>query len=331
MLLFVSLIILLTDLVVTLAVKYYLNGLTLADVDLLQPGNLIHLILVLVLGMLYTFVTFRKKRKPDNGLTKFPVFILLGIALTVIGYFVIVSENTALMAIVYWDYKLFYILAGILFAAHYLVILGFISHFWLQLSKAQNLLIIRTGVNAAIFSILLFFVSFFYCVSADNNLNSKGNFLTGFILGSAVTKENTPGNSLKRRLDTGISLYTSGVIKIFFLTGGNSPGRLSEAEAGQAYLIRNEVPKDKIEFENKTTSTLEQLRFIKNHYKTKSEIQNLLVISDSFHLPRIKQMAGFFNINPALKGVESNHSFTQQFYTTSRESVALIIFWLFAI
>lgn len=331
MLLFVSLFLLLADFLLTLSVKYYLNGLTFADIDLLQPGNLIHLILITALGALFTISYSGTKKKKSPVLSGFPIALLIGLVFLMAGYFVLISDSSSLMRIVYWDYRLFYILSGIFFACHYLILLGYISIFWLGILKVSNILVIRTVFNVLIITSILFFISFSYCFSAGNSVDEDKKFETGLILGSAVMKDNTPGNALKRRLDTGLELYKRNTINRFFLTGGSSPGRLSEAESGQAYLIRNFVPKDKIEFENKTTSTLEQLRFIKNFYKGKNQTSQLLIISDVFHLPRVNQMAGFFNLGLSLKGADSHTGFTQKFYTASRESIALIIFWLFAI
>lgn len=78
-------------------------------------------------------------------------------------------------------------------------------------------------------------------------------------------------------------------------------------------------------------STAEQIQFIKSRLSTKPQVNNIVVISDSYHLPRVKQIADFFHLNLKVAASNLDLKFENKIYYKIRESAAILIFWLFAI
>jgi uncharacterized SAM-binding protein YcdF (DUF218 family) len=83
--------------------------------------------------------------------------------------------------------------------------------------------------------------------------------------------------------------------------------------------------------ETSTTSTTEQIQFIKHELTDSELIEDIIVISDSYHLPRVIEISRFFNLN--IKVAESRHvvDFQDKLYIKVRESMAMFIFWCFAL
>src|SRR5437660_1724484 len=67
---------------------------------------------------------------------------------------------------------------------------------------------------------------------ASNNLKLDG----GVVLGAAVWGGNRPSPVLRERINKGYELLSSGTIKYIILTGGGSPGEMTEAEVAKNEL-----------------------------------------------------------------------------------------------
>ena len=126
-------------------------------------------------------------------------------------------------------------------------------------------------------------------------------------------------------------MYESGKIKKIHVTGSNAPGEISEAEAARNYLIELGISKKDILFESVTSTTSEQIKFIKNELVKKQGMNKILIISDQFHLKRVLEMCRFFNVKA--EGIESGYklNWKKLLYYRLRDSIGLLLFWLFAI
>ena len=149
----------------------------------------------------------------------------------------------------------------------------------------------------------------------------------GCIPGAAVWKKNKPSPIFEARIRKALELYRKNYYKKIILTGGNAPGEISEAEAAQKYLVNLGVNKKDIILEKETSTTSEQIKYLKKYFSNKK----ILIVSDGFHLSRITQIAKFFNLK--VEGVSSDYTMTLEkaIYYRTRETVALLMFWLFAI
>jgi uncharacterized SAM-binding protein YcdF (DUF218 family) len=136
---------------------------------------------------------------------------------------------------------------------------------------------------------------------------------------------------LASRTEKAYELYKQGYVKKIQVTGGNAPGELSEAEVSSLYLKQRGVSMNDIWIEKKTTNTAEQVRYVKEEIINKKKISNIIFVSNSYHLTRINEICSFYNIKAGIEPSGLNLSFDSNLYYKVRESIALLVFWFFAL
>jgi vancomycin permeability regulator SanA len=208
----------------------------------------------------------------------------------------------------------------------------FLSTVWLFIIGYNKLLFLRAIINSIFIFLLLFAFSIFYL-----NINNKSSVIengnsgnAGVVLGAAVWR-NKPSPSLSSRADKAAKLLNEGKISKIHLTGSNAPGELSESEMAYNYLKSKNVDMTKVEMESRTTSTNEQIRYIKMNLYNKAGIGDVIIISDNYHLSRIKEICNFQNMDIKVVSSDLIHSFRDKLYYNFREAIGIIIFWLFAL
>lgn len=101
-----------------------------------------------------------------------------------------------------------------------------------------------------------------------------------------------PSPVLQARLDQALALYNAGLAPRIAVTGGQQPGdAFTEAETGYRYLTEQGVPEDAIVMENDGRSTWESMQGLPAVLPP-SELPEVLVVSDGFHLFRSELMLG---------------------------------------
>jgi uncharacterized SAM-binding protein YcdF (DUF218 family) len=107
---------------------------------------------------------------------------------------------------------------------------------------------------------------------------------------------------------------------------------MSEAEVAYEYARVKGVDTTRIIIENYTSSTTDQIRWIKNNLlNNKESVGDIILVSDGYHLLRVIEISKFFNLD--IKVAESVHklNFKDKIYNKVRESIALFNFWNFAL
>lgn len=96
-----------------------------------------------------------------------------------------------------------------------------------------------------------------------------------------------PSPVLKARLDHGIDLWRRNPTGLLVLTGGTGSGdTTSEAEAGRAYVLKQDVPDSVILVENAGRTTSESMRAVAGILRGRQDSSAVLV-SDPFHMLRL--------------------------------------------
>ena len=188
-----------------------------------------------------------------------------------------------------------------------------------------TILIMITGITTVFFSI------YYYNDDSAALKKQNGALDAGVILGAAVWGGNRPSPVLRERINKGYELYKNGNIKYLVLTGGGSPGEMTEAEVAKNELLKKGIDEKNITVENKSNSTLEQITFINNNLYKKNKWKKIVLITDNFHLLRSKQMCSFFKINALGAASDTPLSAESTFSYSMKESFAVILFWLFGI
>jgi uncharacterized SAM-binding protein YcdF (DUF218 family) len=99
-----------------------------------------------------------------------------------------------------------------------------------------------------------------------------------------------PSKVFKARLDHALSLYQKGYAKSIITTGSYGPDpNYSEAHVGMEYLTKNGVDAADIITEQASVTTHDSIRHVTLQAQSKAW-KSVLVVSDGFHLFRLKKM-----------------------------------------
>lgn len=178
---------------------------------------------------------------------------------------------------------------------------------------------------------IVFIFSYTYKDDYKLLVDNKKTVQAGTVLGAAVWGGNRPSPVLRERINKGYDLYSFGIIKYIVLTGGGSPGEMTEADVSKKELLKKGVQERDILIENKSNSTLEQISYLSNNLYKKNNWKEVVIISDNFHLLRTEQICKFFGINAYTVASETPLSTESNFNYSIRETFAVILFWLFGI
>jgi vancomycin permeability regulator SanA len=159
---------------------------------------------------------------------------------------------------------------------------------------------------------------------------TREEFDAAVILGAAVWSGDKPSPVLRERINTGYDLLQNGTVQFLVLTGGNAPNELPEAEVARRELLKRGVDPTRIVQETHTHSTLEQILYIREHL-LKQGWSSFIIVSDQFHLKRALEICAFNGIDA--RGVSSESPLGPQNLAIYhlRESVALILYWMFGV
>lgn len=323
----------LINLVALLFLKYYLNGLNLNDFRLDYIGNILNLLIsgMMLIGI---FIHIIQKKNINSKRVMLIIFFQLFITVSLGLIFVLAKFNLINPAGYLFTFPVKKVYTGLLFIISALLQLYSVLYVWGLIYGSENLFEIRTLIRTIGVVVLLLVFSLFYVWNVrlyDEKKISNSKYEYGCIPGAAVWSRGKPSPIFEGRIRKAFELYKKGFIKQIILTGGNAPGEISESEAAYKYLRNLDVPGKNLRLETQSSTTTLQIKFLSKEYYNKENPKPILIVSDGFHLTRIVQIAKFFNVN--VVGVSSNYSmsFDKTIFYRARESVALLLFWFFAI
>ncbi|MFZ5949045.1 MAG: YdcF family protein [Stygiobacter sp.] len=310
-------------------IKYESNGISFKNFKLNYIGNILNFIISIAILISSIILKFSKKDiQQSKKVIALILMVLSYIALVLIIFidkFHIVKLTTHLFNVPIQKF-----LTGFLFSfaiTLQVYLFNYIVGFFFEQDKLYGLrILIRTVLSLTILIVFTLFYVWNVSIYSVENL-SKKQYDYGCIPGAAVWSKNKPSPIFEARIRKTLGLFRKKYFKKIILTGGNAPGEITEAETAERYLINLGVNKKDLIVEKTTSTTSEQIKYLKNNFADKE----ILIVSDGFHLSRIKQMAQFFNLK--VEGVSSDYalSFEKTIYYRTRESIALLMFWLFAI
>ena len=322
--------VLILQLILLYYIKYLNQGLTLNEFSFKNIGNIFNLlvILCLIIGIIFYF-----KRK-QNEITSLIILIFISTLTLFIAYLLTLVEIPS--------FELYMlgqpgdkVIEAALFTLYQFIMCISISCVWLIVLRSNRVVLLRSLYNAI--AMILFFLAMTFIFiqtreySSDHWSLTKGDRNVAVVLGAAVWSDNQPSPSLSGRVDRGIELYTNKFVGGILLTGSNAPGEMSEAEVALEYARKKGMDMEKVRYESLTTSTSEQLKYIKKYLIDDENINDVIVVSDAYHLVRIIEISKFFNINIKVAASPSHLNYKKKFYMQLRESIALIVFWSFAL
>lgn len=326
------LVILLSQLAFLYVTKYLNQQLSINYFSLLKTGNIINF-------LVYTGVIvgiYLIKKKDSSSLTKKTIYTFLIISwLLLVISFVSTRFNIVSASVYVFNQPGDKVLTGLLFLLYLLTLIYFLIFLWYRVITSQKSKIF----NDILTTFISLFFSFIVIVIYIDNIGytserwaiSKSENNIAVVLGAAVWSGNIPSPTLSSRVDKALKLLDQGFAGKIVLTGGKAPGELPESEVAYAYARTSGVDSTKIIIESSTSSTSDQIRWIKNNLSNEKSIADIILISDAYHLPRAIEISKFYSLN--VKVAESSHklNFGDLLYNKIRESIALFNFWNFAL
>lgn len=317
------------NLLLLYTVKYRNQQLVISEFHL-TIGNILNLFTVVAQILLLVVLLYVMKH-PDFSKLNQLLFMSFLVFLSLFSVFVITEFNIKFPKyyIGYYSMKKVVIIALYILVQflHYISIAIIIN----SLAKKRKKFYLRSLLNAIIMLVVMCVISFFY-LQSDLEINKHEKHDLCVVLGAAVWSNNKPSPALRERVDKAVELYYAGKIKTIQLTGGNAPGELSEADVAFNYIkekYKDIKLENDVQLEKQTTSTVEQVGFIKA-LKESGQAGSVVIVSDKYHLRRTLNMCDFFNVDADAAPTDNNFSFLTKFQKGFRETFALIIFWLFA-
>lgn len=321
------------DLLFLFILKYYLSGLSLLEFRADYIGNILNLIVTISFLVGLAAYLIRKKETDPKRISFLISLQVIGlIALVII--LLIEKGNLLNLSGYLFGFPIKKVYIGFLFIVNELIQIYSVIYFWGLNFKYESLLEIRTLIRTSAVIIILMIFSLLYVWNVRTYSESKlegVNFEFGCVPGAAVWGHAGPSPIFEGRIRKALDLYRRGKIKKIILTGGHAPGETSESETAFKYLVNLHVPEQTMILETESSTTSDQIKFLRSEFYEQQKTAPILIISDGFHLSRIIQMSKFFKVNTV--GVSSDHglSFSKTIFYRARESVALLLFWFFAI
>jgi vancomycin permeability regulator SanA len=323
-------VVLLVDNCISFITRYTINNLHVTAFDLSFIGNIIGIafLLAALTGVVVkTFLNTYGKSIKIFCL----ILAILALASNITAWFVIKWEVFGM-----GNYLLGFpankFFASLLIIARTFIQIYFIAFVWMSIFRKDNWNILRAVIVSVIVLFLLSLFSFFYIQKDIEDLMfAGGDNKTAVVLGAAVYKNNLPSPLFEARIRKAYDLYKDSIVSKILVTGSNAPGEITEAESARKFLRRLGVDRKYIEVEDQSRATIDQMRYIKETYLKKHLNTEIIIISDKFHLTRTSEICRFLGIRFA--GVASDYDVSDNkllFYKT-RESISLLVFWLFGI
>ncbi|MCZ7601417.1 MAG: YdcF family protein [Melioribacteraceae bacterium] len=328
-----ALFLLFTNLILQILFKYSIYDIPLSDINFSYLGNIFNLLLsfLIILGAVLLHVVGNGY---DNKVFRTIIFVsILAIVSYGIGYAISTFEfeplNTYLFEVPARKFYLAVIFIINLFTHYYLL-----AYIWGILIGRQSSGSVRAFSGAILAITLTLGFSYYFITSQSYKLKqiqSAQSYDIAVVLGAAVWSNNKPSTIFEGRIKKVHKLSQVGKVRTVQFTGGNAPGEISEAKAGADYYKDLGSSSSRVLIEEETSTTIQQVEFTRNNFFRNTQPLKVVLISDDFHLPRAIEMAHFFNIK--VEGIASDYNLNLEklLYYRFRESIALVLFWLFGI
>ena len=323
--------IIIVNLFFLLYLKYSSHDLSFTDFSIYKIGNLINTAIsfLVILGL---FILFFQKSNVSLSI----IYLLTGLLnlfllmVVLINFLHIPPREYYLLSLSFTQ-----VLIIIAFSLFQFTQLFFMMMIWFKILKIEKLIYLRALVNSIFIAMgLLIFTLVFINTKSITPISAalgRDKPSIAVVLGAAVWSDNKPSPSLAFRVEKAAELFNDGIVNKIQLTGGNAPGELSEAEVSLNHILKQGINRDNVWIEKNTTSTIEQVRFIKKVLIQKKQFNSVVIVSDIYHLQRVKEICKFYNVKADVAASNLNLKTDKIIFYQLRECIALILFWLFAL
>ena len=317
-------------------VKYRTHNLSLNNLDLGYIGNILNLIVTGLIVLILTLSLFAQKKIKLADVQIYLNLSFLSVLFLLLLALLLAKDFYTLKMLSTNQYELEKVVSVLVWLIYFFIKLFGLNYLLLKLLQIKQALIPRVFLFSSLYSfgiIVYAFLKIFITSKTGEEyfLKKDEKFDAIVVLGAAVWKGNVPSPVYEGRLNKAIDLLDKNFSNRIILTGSNAPFELSEARVGKKYLEAKGISPTKIYLEESTTSTIEQMHFIKNEVMGEKRFNKVLIVSDAFHLPRVIEIAKFLSID--LKVARSNLKveLMNNIWYRIKEAVLISIFWLFGV
>lgn len=317
-------------------IKYRTHNLSLGDINLSYTGNILNLIISGLAVLFLVFSLFIQKKIKLVDIQIYLNLLFLSVLFLPLLALLLSKDFYTLKMLGNNEYEFEKVVSVLLWLIYFFIKLFGLNFLLLKIFKVKHALIPKVVLLSSIYSfgiIAFAFLKIFITskIGEEYYLMKEEKFDAIVVLGAAVWKGNNPSPVYEGRLNKAIDLLNKNFSNRVILTGSNAPFELSEARVGKKYLERKGISPSNIYLEEATTSTIEQIHFIKNEVMGEKNFKKVVVVSDAFHLPRVIEIAKFLSID--LKVARSNLKveFVNNIWYRIKEAVLISIFWLFGV
>jgi uncharacterized SAM-binding protein YcdF (DUF218 family) len=191
-----------------------------------------------------------------------------------------------------------------------------------------------TLLGLAILITISIYAFYLYGEIRDYAVRDEAQPADAIVVLGAAQYNGRPSPVLKARLDHAYDLYKEGYANQIITTGGYGPDpNFSEAQVSMKYLVQRGIDVANIVTEQGSGTTYDSIRAVANLMQGKGS-KSALVVSDGFHLFRVKKMFADKGIlaytspapNSPIEGAAS-----QRFWYSFREVVLVSLYRLLGI
>ena len=163
----------------------------------------------------------------------------------------------------------------------------------------RSLLLIATAAVLSLAAITTALI-----LSVKNNIPSQNR--TVIILGSGVNDDGRPSDVMKKRLNTALEYLDQNPESSIIVSGGlDDQGGYTEAESMKEYLIENGIESDRINPEDQSHSTKENIENSETVLEENHLNPSVLIVTSNFHLYRAGYLASKNKMNYELLGAST--------------------------
>lgn len=179
---------------------------------------------------------------------------------------------------------------------------------------------------AGVFSLsFLLYFSFLHSKIREHTNTEVPKHADYIIILGARVKGEVPSLALQYRIDAAASYLKKNRESIAIASGGQGPGEdITEAEAIKRGLLAHGISSDRILLEDKSTDTVENIRFSKRLIP--QNLKTGLLVTNDFHLYRAKSIAKDQGLN--LEGIPAETPTVAIPKSYAREYLAITKYYL---
>lgn len=152
---------------------------------------------------------------------------------------------------------------------------------------------LRKTLYIAIITFIISFILIEGIIVYSSKTDNANNVDYLLILGTGLNGKDLSA-TLQYRMDKGLDFLNKNPNTMVIVSGGQGPNEeITEAAAMKDYLIKNNIDDNKILTEDKSSSTMENLKFSKEIIlKNRGDINsNVMIVTSDFHMFRTKMLA----------------------------------------